>query len=84
MKPKLLILDEPSLGLAPLIINHIYDSIKVLKEQGLSILLVEQNASKSLKIGDRGYVMELGEITIEGPSKEISTNEKVKEAYFGM
>jgi len=83
-EPKLLILDEPSLGLAPLIINDIYESIKTLKAQGLSIFLVEQNASKSLKVGDRGYVMELGEITITGTSEEISANEKVKEAYFGM
>jgi branched-chain amino acid transport system ATP-binding protein len=82
--PKLLILDEPSLGLAPMVINNIFDAIQRLKVQGLTILLVEQNASKSLKIADRGYVMELGRITISGTSAELRDDERVKRAYMGL
>jgi branched-chain amino acid transport system ATP-binding protein len=82
--PKLLLMDEPSLGLAPIIINRIFEAIETLKEQGLTILLVEQNASKSLKIADRGYVMELGEIVLSGTSTDLSKNDTVRKAYFGM
>ena len=82
--PRLLILDEPSLGLAPMIINSIFEVIERLKAQGLTILLVEQNAAKSLKIADRGYVMELGRITITGTDKELANDERVKKAYMGM
>ena len=82
--PKMLLMDEPSLGLAPLVINDIFQAIVKLRAQGLTILLVEQNASKSLKIADRGYVMELGKITISGTSKELSDDERVKEAYLGL
>jgi branched-chain amino acid transport system ATP-binding protein len=82
--PKMLLMDEPSLGLAPLVINDIFKAIDRLKVQGLTILLVEQNASKSLKIADRGYVMELGKITISGTSKELSDDERVKDAYLGL
>jgi branched-chain amino acid transport system ATP-binding protein len=82
--PRLLILDEPSLGLAPLVINSIFGTIERLKGQGLTILLVEQNASKSLKIADRGYVMELGRISIAGTSAELQQDERVKNAYMGL
>jgi len=82
--PKLLILDEPSLGLAPLVINSIFGTIERLKGQGLTILLVEQNASKSLKIADRGYVMELGRITFSATSAELQQDERVKKAYMGL
>ena len=82
--PKLVLMDEPSLGLAPLLINRIYEAIEKLKEQGLTILLVEQNAAKSLRIADRGYVMELGKIVICGTSEDLSGNVNVRKAYFGM
>jgi len=82
--PKLLILDEPSLGLAPMVINNIFDSIGRLKAQGVTILLVEQNASKSLMLADRGYVVELGKISISGRSEELRDDERVKRAYMGM
>lgn len=82
--PRLLVMDEPSLGLAPMIINSIFEAIERLRDQGLTILLVEQNASKSLKIAERGYVMELGRITITGTSEELTDDERVKKAYMGM
>jgi branched-chain amino acid transport system ATP-binding protein len=82
--PRLLLMDEPSLGLAPLVIDAIFDVIKKLPVRGLSILLVEQNASKSLEIAGRGYVMDLGKIVVSGHSKELRTDEKVKNTYFGI
>lgn len=82
--PRLLLMDEPSLGLAPLVINNIFEAIGKLRTQGLSILLVEQNALKSLKVADRGYVMDLGEIIISGYSHKLEEDERVKQAYFGM
>jgi len=82
--PRLLIMDEPSRGLAPFVINTIFEAIEKLRDEGLTILLVEQNASKSLKIAGRGYVMELGRITISGTSKELIDDERVKKAYMGM
>ena len=82
--PKLLLLDEPSLGLAPIVINDIYQAIERLRDEGLSILLIEQNASKSLKLADRGYVLELGKIILSGSGGELSKDERVKKAYFGI
>jgi len=82
--PRLLLMDEPSLGLAPMVVINIFETIKVLRSEGLTILLVEQNASKSLEIADRGYVMELGRITISGTSEELRCHELVKKAYWGM
>lgn len=82
--PRLLLMDEPSLGLAPMIVNDIFKAIERLKNQGLTILLIEQNASKALKVADRGYVMELGEILISGASEELMEDEGVKKAYLGM
>jgi branched-chain amino acid transport system ATP-binding protein len=82
--PKLLLLDEPSLGLAPIVINDIYQAIERLRHRGLSILLIEQNASKSLKLADRGYVLELGKIVLTGSGEELGRNEQVKKAYFGI
>lgn len=82
--PKLIILDEPSLGLAPLVVNSIFQSLKEIKEQGATILLVEQNAAKSLVLSDRAYVIELGEIAISGLSAELLENEGVKKAYISM
>jgi branched-chain amino acid transport system ATP-binding protein len=83
-KPRMLILDEPSLGLAPLVIHDIFEAVGKLRDQGLAILLVEQNASKSLKIADRGYVVELGEIIFSGSAADLGEDQRIKEAYFGL
>lgn len=82
--PRVLLMDEPSLGLAPMIINNIFRTIGVLRSEGLTIMLVEQNASKSLEIADRGYIMELGKIIIYGTSDELRCNELVRKAYLGI
>lgn len=83
-KPKLLLLDEPSMGLAPLLVEEIFQIIKNLKARGITILLVEQNAHAALSIADVGYVLETGSIALSGSGKELLTNEKVKSAYLGM
>ena len=82
--PELLFLDEPSLGLAPSIVLLIFDMIKEIQKQGVTILLVEQNANLALQTSDRAYVLENGLITMQGDAKEIANNPKVKEAYLGM
>ncbi|WMJ77919.1 MULTISPECIES: ABC transporter ATP-binding protein [unclassified Sedimentibacter] len=82
-KPKLIMMDEPSLGLAPLIVNNIFDIIKEINKLGTTILLIEQNANKALKVADYGYVLETGNITMEGKGNELLQNEKVKDAYLG-
>ena len=82
--PELLFLDEPSLGLAPNIVLLIFDMIKEIQKQGVTILLVEQNANLALQTSDRAYVLENGLITMQGDAKEIANNPKVKEAYLGM
>lgn len=82
-KPKLIMMDEPSLGLAPLIVNGIFDIIKEINKQGTTILLIEQNANKALKVADYGYVLETGNITMEGKGIELLQDERVKEAYLG-
>lgn len=82
-KPKLIMMDEPSLGLAPLVVNDIFDVIKEINREGTTILLIEQNANKALKVADMGYVLETGNITLEGKGTELLQNEKIKEAYLG-
>ena len=82
-RPKLLLLDEPSLGLAPLIVLRIFEVIRELNKQGMSILLVEQNARLALKLAHRGYVMETGEITMSGPASDLLKDPKVQDAYLG-
>ena len=82
-RPKLLMLDEPSLGLAPVVVNDVYDVIQKIKQQGVTILLVEQNAMKALEVSDRAYVISTGEITLEGKSEELLQNDAVKKAYLG-
>jgi branched-chain amino acid transport system ATP-binding protein len=82
-RPKLLVLDEPSLGLAPLIVKKIFDVIAQLNREGVTVLLVEQNARMALKLADRGYVLETGEITISAPAKELLEDTRVASAYLG-
>lgn len=82
-KPKLLLLDEPSLGLAPLLVKEIFSNLKKIRARGVTILLVEQNAHLALEIADRAYVLETGRVILEGNAKEIAANPRVKEAYLG-
>lgn len=82
-KPKLLILDEPSLGLAPILIKGIFKAVKQIAESGVTVLLVEQNAKAALKLADRAYVLEVGKITHEGTAQELLASEKIQEAYLG-
>ncbi len=81
--PKILLLDEPSLGLAPLIIEEIFEAFVKIRDEGTTILIVEQNALQTLKIADYGYVLELGKIGLEGPANELITNKKLIDAYLG-
>jgi branched-chain amino acid transport system ATP-binding protein len=83
-RPRLLMLDEPSLGLAPLIVRDIFQVISSLRETGVSILLVEQNARAALQVADFGYVLETGEIVLEGPSAELASNSRVIDSYLGL
>jgi len=82
-KPVLLLLDEPSMGIAPIVVKAIYQIIKELRDAGTTVLLVEQNVRKALNLSDRGYVIETGKIVLEGASRELLSNEKVKQAYLG-
>ena len=82
-RPKVLLLDEPSMGLSPLMVDKIFDVVKDVYAQGVTILLVEQNASRALSIADRGYVMESGLITMTGPAREMLDDPKVRAAYLG-
>ena len=82
-QPKLLMLDEPSLGLAPLVVREIFTTIERLREQGVSILLVEQNARAALQVADHGYVLETGEISMQGPARQLADDPRVIETYLG-
>ncbi|MBL4953024.1 ABC transporter ATP-binding protein [Neobacillus sp. YIM B02564] len=82
MKPDLLMLDEPSMGLAPMVVEQIFDIIKELNQGGITILLVEQNAYQALQIANRGYVIQTGEIKLKGNGHDLLTNEEVREAYL--
>jgi len=82
--PQLLILDEPSLGLAPIIVEKVLDTVTKINEDGVTILLVEQNIRDSLNIANRGYVLEEGKIIIEGEGRELLSNSHIKEVYFGL
>lgn len=81
--PKLMMMDEPSLGLAPIIVKGIFDIIKEVNKQGVTVLLIEQNANMALKTADRGYVLETGSITLSGTGAELLANDAVKKAYLG-
>jgi len=82
-RPKLMLLDEPSLGLAPIFVGSIFETIQQINEQGTTILLVEQNAQLALQYSDRGYVLETGRIALAGTSEDLLTNEQVRKAYLG-
>jgi branched-chain amino acid transport system ATP-binding protein len=82
-QPRMLLLDEPSLGLAPLVIRDIFDAIRNLRKEGLTILLVEQMAKQALGVADRAYVLEVGNITLEGTGRDLLNDPKVKAAYLG-
>jgi branched-chain amino acid transport system ATP-binding protein len=82
--PRLLMLDEPSLGLAPIVVADIFRTIGELRSSGVSVLLVEQNAQAALRVADRAYVMELGEFVLAGPASELATNERVAASYLGF
>ena len=82
-RPKLIMMDEPSLGLAPLIVQGIFDIIRTINKAGITVLLIEQNANMALKVADYAYVMQTGEITLSGTGAELLENEEVKEAYLG-
>jgi branched-chain amino acid transport system ATP-binding protein len=82
-RPRLLLLDEPSLGLAPLVVHTIFEAIDSIRAEGTTILLVEQNAHAALHHSDRAYVLETGSITMEGPSKDLANDPRIKEAYLG-
>ena len=83
-KPKMILMDEPSMGLSPLLVQEIFDIIQEVNKQGITILLVEQNAQMALSISDRAYVLETGHITIEGDAKALLNDERVKKAYLGQ
>lgn len=83
-RPKLLMLDEPSLGLAPRIVGEVFEQLLALRENGVSILLVEQNARAALRVADHAYVLELGTITQHGPAAQIADDERLVESYLGM
>ena len=82
-KPKLMMMDEPSLGLAPLVVKDIFSIIRTIRDSGVTVLLIEQNANAALKVADRGYVLETGRITLEGSGRELLRNPAVRAAYLG-
>jgi len=82
--PSLLMLDEPSLGLAPILVDEVFNSIEELNKKGVTILLIEQNAAKALQISSHGYVLETGNITLSDSSEKLLANPKVKEAFLGI
>ena len=82
-RPKLIMMDEPSLGLAPIVVRGIFDIIKEINRKGVTVLLIEQNANMALQVADVGYVLETGRITLTGPGRELLANEQVKKAYLG-
>ena len=81
--PKIILMDEPSMGLSPIFVNEIFDIIRQVKADGTTVLLVEQNAKKALAIADRAYVLETGKIVLTGPANELMNNEAIKKAYLG-
>lgn len=82
-RPKLLLMDEPSLGLAPMLVSSLYKTVGQIHGEGLTIMLVEQNARAALQLADYGYVLEVGNIVLEGPAADLAEDEAVKKAYIG-
>ena len=82
-KPKIILMDEPSMGLSPILVNEIFDIIQAVSESGTTVLLVEQNAKKALSIADRAYVLETGNIVLEGNAKDLLEDDSIKKAYLG-
>jgi branched-chain amino acid transport system ATP-binding protein len=82
-EPKLLLLDEPGMGLAPILVERIYETIRAINEQGTTILLVEQNANFALEVASRGYVLEVGTVAVTDDSSNLKTNPEVQKAYLG-
>ena len=82
-RPKIVLMDEPSMGLSPILVSEIFDIIKEISNAGTTVLLVEQNAKKALSIADRAYVLETGNIVKSGPAAELLNDESVKKAYLG-
>ena len=82
-KPKIILMDEPSMGLSPILVNEIFDIIRSVSESGTTVLLVEQNAKKALSIADRAYVLETGKIVLEGNAKDLLEDDSIKKAYLG-
>jgi branched-chain amino acid transport system ATP-binding protein len=82
-RPNVLLLDEPSMGLSPIMVDKIFEVVADIHQRGTTILLVEQNASRALQLADRGYVMESGEVTMNGPAKQLLDDPKVRAAYLG-
>ncbi|MEQ8156280.1 MAG: ABC transporter ATP-binding protein [Clostridiaceae bacterium] len=82
-RPKLIMMDEPSLGLAPIIVKELFGIIQKINQEGMTVLLIEQNANAALKIADMGYIMETGKITLSGSGKELLANDEIKKAYLG-
>ena len=82
-RPKIIMMDEPSLGLAPIVVKGIFDIIKEINHQGVTVLLIEQNANMALRIADVAYVLETGKLTLSGSGRELLNNEQVKKAYLG-
>lgn len=82
-RPKLILMDEPSMGLAPLFVEKIFEIIKTVNDEGISVFVVEQNANVALSVADRGYVLQTGEVVLSGPAKELLANEDMKKAYLG-
>jgi branched-chain amino acid transport system ATP-binding protein len=82
-RPKVLLLDEPSMGLSPIMVDKIFEVVRDVHAQGVTVLLVEQNASRALKIADRAYVMESGLLTMDGPARDLLVDPRVRAAYLG-
>ena len=82
-KPKLIVMDEPSMGLSPIFVNEIFDIIRKVSAEGTTVLLVEQNAKKALSIADRAYVLETGQIVLSGKAEDLLKDDSVKKAYLG-
>jgi branched-chain amino acid transport system ATP-binding protein len=83
-RPRLLMMDEPSLGLAPLLVAEVFKIIELIRDQGVTVLLIEQNAAAALAIADRGYVLEVGKVVLSGTGRELACDERVKQAYLGL